>query len=105
MAGQIQSWSPTTYCCCVVVSPAWAFLMQLCLRQMSQSLCKATVQPVHRMRVLQVAMQEEKKGSDSAINNGGKRPGLVAATPTDADIEMTAGELAAEDEQAAIEER
>ena len=52
-----------------------------------------------------MATQEQKKGSDSAINNGGKRPGLVGASPTDADIEMTAGELAAEDEQAAIEER
>lgn len=105
MAGQIQNWSPTTCCCCMVVSPAWALLMQLCIHQISQNLCKGTVQPVHEMRLLQVAMQEEKKGSDSAINNGGKRPGLVGASPTDADIEMTAGELAAEDEQAAIEER
>ena len=43
---------------------------------------------------------EQKKGSDSAINNG-----LVGASPTATDIEMTAGELAAEDEEAAIEER
>ena len=48
---------------------------------------------------------EQKKGSDSAINNGGMRPGLVGASPTATDIEMTAGELAAEDEEAAIEER
>lgn len=49
--------------------------------------------------------EEAKKGSDSAINNGGKRPGLVGASPTDTDIEMTEGEREAEDELAAIEER
>ncbi len=49
--------------------------------------------------------EEQKKGSDSAINNGGKRPGLVGASPTPEDIEMTERELEAEDEEAAIEER
>ena len=58
------------------------------------------------MLPLQVAVAEEqKKGSDSAINNGGKRPGLVGASPTPEDIEMTERELEAEDEEAAIEER
>ena len=49
--------------------------------------------------------EQQKKGSDSAINNGGKRPGLVGASPTPEDIEMTERELEAEDEEAAIEER
>lgn len=62
--------------------------------------------PSAMMLPVQVAVAEEqKKGSDSAINNGGKRPGLVGASPTPEDIEMTERELEAEDEEAAIEER
>ena len=53
----------------------------------------------------QVVVEGPTKGSDSAINNGGMRPGLVGSSPTTADIEMTEGEMEQEDELAAIEER
>lgn len=43
------------------------------------------------------------KGSDSAQNNGGKRPG--PAESVDEDLEMTPGEKEAEDDEDAIEER
>lgn len=43
------------------------------------------------------------KGSDSAQNNGGKRPG--PAESVDEDLEMTPGEKEAEDDLDAIEER
>ncbi len=60
---------------------------------------------VARSPCAQVVVEGQKKGSDSAINNGGKRPGLVGASPTEADIELTPGEREQEDEEAAIEER
>ena len=43
------------------------------------------------------------KGSDSAQNNGGKRPG--PAESVEEDLEMTPGEKEAEDDEDAIEER
>jgi hypothetical protein len=52
--------------------------------------------------------QGEHYGSDSAANNGGKRPvgaGGGGALADEGDLELTPNEKAAEDEQDAIEER
>jgi hypothetical protein len=55
--------------------------------------------------VTNAAEPNDTKGSDSAQNNGGFRPGPVSTPSLHGDLELTDGEREKEDDQIAIEER